>query len=319
MLETISESRVYRIVREIASGGMGTVYEAAQQGVEGFEKRVAIKVLNATLSSSRRFTDMFVREGKLVATLVHENIVQIYQLGEYNGEFYIVMELVHGLSLSDLLAHHKARKLSLPISLAVFIASRVARGLAYAHSKCNEFGEPLGIVHRDVGPKNILITTEGLAKLCDFGLAFVTNDPQAETARLLVGKLPYMPPEQALITPIDYRADIFSLGATLFEMLTGRLIRSGKTKDEFREKAKAGVIDWTPLEQLAEKLPPALDAIVRKCLAVDREQRYAKTEEAARDLEYFIYKDGYGPTIQTLEAYLRSHFPSLYEPRLRAS
>ncbi|MBU1432030.1 protein kinase, partial [Myxococcota bacterium] len=152
----INEKSAYRIVRKIAQGGMGTVCEAIHCGANGFEKRVAIKQLLPKLSDDQVFVSLFVTEAKLVANLVHENIIQIYQLNRYQGGYYIVMEYVHGLSLAEFIQRHKDKHLG--EELAVFIVSRIARGLAHAHSRRNAQGESLKIVHRDVCPNNTLIT-----------------------------------------------------------------------------------------------------------------------------------------------------------------
>jgi serine/threonine protein kinase len=196
------------------------------------------------------------------------------------------------------------------MELCVFIASRVARGLSHAHSRLGRGGAPLNIVHRDVCPNNIMITTEGLPKLADFGIAIVSSDLMHEGQ--LMGKLGYMSPQQALRHPVDYRADMFSLGASLFEMITLKKIRTCDVEGDFEKLAKKGVVDW---DLLPKDLPDDIRVILEKCLAFDPDGRFQSSSELAKSLEYFIYKDGYGPTIQTLEAYLRSQMPYLYNIR----
>jgi serine/threonine protein kinase len=306
---TIDDSIRLEIIRKIADGGMGTVYEARQIGVEGFEKTVAIKTMLAPLARPE-YAARFIAEAKLVANLVHENIVQIYQLGKTAAGYYIVMEYVRGLDLTHFILRHRTQDRTLPVELAVHIASRVARGLAYAHKRMDADGVPLEIVHRDVCPSNILITTEGLSKLADFGVAKVTRNLMLGDDSI-VGKMRYMAPEQALGGPVDFRADIFSLGAVLFEMLTFKPIRSedGVIDGEQAARVVARPIPW---RELPAALPKDLAAILKKMLAADPAKRYQDTNQAAYDLEYFIYGDGYGPTIQTLERYLREHFSYLY-------
>lgn len=311
MLKAIQDQTTYRIVRSIASGGMGAIYEAVQDGASGFQKTVAIKTLLPQLSDDGKFVAMFVQEAKLVADLVHENIVQIYQLGKSGEGYYIVMEFVHGLSLHDFIRFHGLTRQRLPQPLAVFIAARIARGLAYAHSRVDRQGRPLDIVHRDVCPNNILITAEGLPKLADFGIALVSSQGAGGERRSLVGKISYMAPEQANRQNVDFRADLYGLGAVLFELLSGKGIRDGKSEEAITAMACRGEVHW---QDLPPDLPPELAQILRRCLAIRPEERYAQTQQLARDLEYFIYKDGYGPTIQTLEAYLRQNFPYLYVP-----
>ncbi|MCM8536908.1 MAG: serine/threonine protein kinase [Lentisphaeraceae bacterium] len=311
-LKEIKGINHYKIVREIAEGGMGTVYEASQMGVQGFEKRVAVKTLLNELYEDERFIDMFIDEAKLVANLVHENIVQIYQLGKADFGYYIVMELVNGIPLHDLIDELNEKQKLMPVELAVFITSRIARALSYAHSRTDKFRFPLNIVHRDVCPNNILITTEGLPKLTDFGIAKARNNIMPANDQCLMGKLMYMPPEQALKKGTDHRGDIYALGIVLFELLSGHKGREGRTESETLELACQGCVDTDVLPELPETL---LD-ILFKAIQVDPDERFQTTEEMCTALEYFIYKDGYGPTIVTLEKYLRKEFTDLYHSKV---
>ena len=303
-----------RIVRTIASGGMGTVSEAIQYGAGGFEKRVAVKEILPDACDEKSFVDMFIAEAKLVANLVHENIVQIYQLGQLESTYYIMMEYVNGLPLAEFIDLHRGKGPSgidrvIPPELAIFIVSRIARGLAYAHSRTDHKGNPLNIVHRDVCPKNIMITTEGLPKLGDFGVASAEHlqmDPQGKHA---VGKFSYMSPEQAASTDVDHRSDIFSLGLVLLEMLTLQRSRS-KWSENLMIAAVNGWVDW---EALPRRTPRRLRNLLQQMLAVEPKKRFQSTDELAHDLEYYIYGKGYGPTVVTLEKYLRSVAPDIYK------
>jgi len=295
------------IIGEIAEGGMGAVYKARQKGIEGFEKIVAVKTLLSGLAGDEKFISMFISEAKLVANLVHENIVQIYQLGRCEDTYYFVLEYVDGISLYGLLDFLNHIKQRLPVELSVFIASRIARGLAYAHTRHDSLGNPLNIVHCDICPNNILINTEGLPKLTDFGIAKAAN---LAADRSLSGKIPFMAPEQAWNGELDHRADIYSLGVVLFNMLAGRSPRNLKSDfDIMLEEARSGHVDWAALP---EGLPSELCSILNKMLAPKAEDRYPETQALARELEYFIYKDGYGPTIVTLADYLRKQLPYLF-------
>ncbi len=314
MLQAIKDVYTYRISRKIADGGMGSVYEAIQDGVNGFQKVVAVKTLLPKLCDNRRYVEMFVQEAKLVANLVHENIVQIFQLGKMPEGYYIVMEYVNGLSLHEFIRFHNTVKGGPPpVQLVVFIISRIARGLAYAHSRTDNFGRPLNIVHRDVCPNNIMITTEGLPKLTDFGIAIVSSDLLQGTQGLM-GKLTYMSPQQANREPVDFKADIFALGATFFELLTGERIRRSANETEYIEHARKGHVDWN---RLPKEVPKDVRAVLKRCLQYDPDKRYEETVTLAKELEYIIYKDGYGPTIQTLEDYLRKEMPYLYRMQNR--
>jgi eukaryotic-like serine/threonine-protein kinase len=170
-LFSIRGEQRYEVVRKVFEGGMGIVYEAEQHGARNFVKRVAIKVIRQNFATQREFIENFIGEAKLVADLIHTNIVQTYQLGELNGIYYIAMEYINGVNLEQFMEQLEDRKKRLPLELAVFIASRVCRGLAYAHAKAAKNGKPLGIVHRDVSLKNIMIAFEGDVKLTDFGVA----------------------------------------------------------------------------------------------------------------------------------------------------
>lgn len=307
-MNKILDNVEFEIIDLIAEGGMGAVYKAYQKGVEGFKKTVAIKTLLAAYSADQKFIEMFKDEAHLVANLVHENIVQIYQLGKFDDNYYFVLEYVDGVSLHEFQAFHSKLYVNMPQNLAVFITSRIARGLAYAHSRCDSDGNPLKIVHCDVCPNNVLITTEGLPKLTDFGIAKAAN---MASNSLVSGKLPFMSPEQANGKEVDFRSDIYSLGVVLFNLLCGDYTRDVKASlDEIFTQAKENFIAWHKLAH--EDIDEDLLNILRKMLATDPNDRYQKTDELARELEYYIYKDGYGPTIVTLSNYMRQQMPYLY-------
>ncbi len=309
---TLEDFFQFTVTRKIAEGGMGAVYEAQEIGAEGFEKTVAIKTMLSKLNR-KEFSQLFIAEAKLVANLVHENIVQIYQLGRMPSGYYIVMEYVNGISLANFISYHRIMKLAIPEALAVFIVSRIARGLAYAHKRRDKDGNALDIVHRDVCPNNILVTTEGLPKLADFGVAKVAKSALLGDG-LIVGKLLYMAPEQAQKKHVDYRADIFSLGAVFFELLSCEPIREVGSDTTISHAHKI-TQDEIPWKHLPSSIHKDVLSILRKMLALDCKDRYQDTDTLAHALEYFIYRDGYGPTIQTLEHYLREHFSFLYSLR----
>jgi serine/threonine protein kinase len=308
-MEDFSDKFNFKIVHKIADGGMGAVFKALQKGVEGFEKTVAIKTLLEPLTADPRFVEMFIAEAKLVSNLVHENIVQIYQLGKQGGSYYFVLEYVNGVSLHTLLEFHRKLYVQLPLSLSVYIASRVARGLAYAHTRTDNYGRPLNIAHCDVCPSNILITTEGLPKLTDFGIARAANLASFST---MSGKLPFMSPEQASKGAVDHRSDIYSLGIVLFNMLSGTTTRAlDKGPKDVLRQARENYIDWS---KLPEEVDADLRSILQRMLAGNPDDRYQRTPDLGRDLEYYIYKDGYGPTIVTLSEYLKQQLPGLFQP-----
>ncbi|MCA8938238.1 MAG: serine/threonine protein kinase, partial [Planctomycetes bacterium] len=191
-MAVIKDTNTFQLVRKIAEGGMGAVYEARQLGAEGFEKTMAVKTILEEFSANDDFTDMFIGEAKLVADLIHQHIVQIYQLGKFHRHYYIAMEYINGVNLEEFIEKHQQFEKRIPTEFCVYIASRVARALEYAHKKRNRHGELLGIVHRDVSPKNIMIEAEGVVKLTDFGIAKARNIMKDKEGDVLMGKVQYM-------------------------------------------------------------------------------------------------------------------------------
>ncbi len=308
-LFTIQNEFRYDIVRKIFEGGMGVVYEAEQRGARDFVKRVAIKVVRANYASQKTFIENFIGEAKLVADLIHTNIVQTYQLGEANGVYFIAMELIRGVNLEQFAQQLADKRRVLPKELAVFITSRVARGLAYAHAKTDKDGRPLGIVHRDVSFKNIMIAFEGDVKLTDFGIAKARGFLIDQEGEIVAGKADYMSPEQADFQITDKRSDLFSAGVVLAHLLLGRNIFKGATADESRQRVlNQPIPDFRTLD---ERVDDRLNEILHRCLARDLSQRYPTADELMYDLEYYIYRDGYGPTNETLGKFIRELFGQL--------
>src|SRR5213596_1183755 len=236
VLFTIRSDFRYDIVRKIYEGGMGIVYEAEQHGARGFVKRIAIKVIRQNYANQKQFIDNFIGEAKLVADLIHTNIVQTYHLGETRGVYFIAMELIRGVNLEQFAQQLTDMRRVLPKELAVFIVSRVARGLAYAHAKTDKDGKPLGIVHRDVSFKNIMIAFEGDVKLTDFGIAKARGFLVDNEGEVVAGKADYMSPEQANFQITDKRSDLFSVGVVLAHLLLGRNVFKGENTDESRDR-----------------------------------------------------------------------------------
>jgi serine/threonine-protein kinase len=302
-----------KILRKIADGGMGSVYLADWRGSAGFSKTVAVKVIKPEKLHDERGIEMFTEEAKLVADLVHPNICQVYTLERHKGEFFIVMEYIHGLGLDRLSKAHSDKSLVLPIEYSAFIASRVCRGLDYAHKKHGRDGKPLGIVHRDVTPGNILVAWCGSIELGDFGIAkAVTNRALAEK-RVLTGKLNYMSPEQSRAEPVDARSDIYSLGLCLHEILTGQPVYNAKTIKELYEQQKRGIRE--PL-MLNEHVPKELSNICMKALKLEPDARFGSAKEFGDQLEYFMYRDKWGPTNEKLANYLHEFFPEINRDRI---
>ncbi len=313
-LQSITSNTEYRLLREISHGGMGCVYEAEQYGVEGFVKRVAIKTIQEKYLNNPEFVSRFISEAKLVANLVHPNIVQIYQLDKYAGGYYFAMEYIEGITSSQLLALHQNIGIKIPIDFTTFIISRIARGLEYAHNFRGSNGELLDIVHRDVCPKNIMITSEGEGKLTDFGIAKTRDIGSVNEGELLLGKVQYMSPEQAQLKQTDRRSDIFSLGVVYYELLTG--ISPFKADSSVASLSKVRRGQLPPITDLRPDLPEQLLDILNRMLARDPADRYNDTGELSTDLEVLMYQHGYGPTIKKLSQYLKKVFPDFTTRRI---
>jgi serine/threonine-protein kinase len=305
-LFTIQSEVRYEIVRKIFEGGMGIVYEAEQHGARNFVKRVAMKVIRQNYANQKQFIENFIGEAKLVADLIHTNIVQTYQLGEARGLYFICMELIHGVNLEQFAQQLSAKQRVLPVELAVFIASRVARGLAYAHAKTDEAGKTLGIVHRDVSSKNIMIAFAGDVKLTDFGIAKAQGFLQDNEGEVVAGKADYMSPEQADFQITDKRSDLFSTGVVLGNLLLGYNIFKGATAEESRERIMS--LPLPNFSQLNPRIDARLNEILHRILSRDLAKRYATADELLYDLEYFIYHKGYGPTNETLGKFIQELF-----------
>jgi eukaryotic-like serine/threonine-protein kinase len=276
---------------------MAEVFKAKSFGVEGFEKILVIKRILPELARSTRFSDLFVHEAKLAVRLSHANIVQVFDLGmvEQTGgpTYFIAMEYVAGLDLATLLARCRDLKISLPPGMCVYIAAEVAKGLDHAHRRRDEQMRPLGIVHRDVSPQNILISWEGEVKVADFGIAKARDSLEEEgeaPSGLLHGKYPYMSPEQARGELVDARSDIFSLGTVLYEMLTGTNPFRAPTAFETLRRVRVG--EYPPLEALRDELPKGLGALLEKALLVAPEARYTDAGRMYESLLAHLYASG---------------------------
>ena len=219
----------YELKAKIAQGGMAEVFLALQRGPGGFEKMVAIKQLLPELVEEPGFVEMFLDEARIVASLSHPNICQIYELGEEGGRHYIAMEYLSGPTLSRLWKKSLREGLPLAPPLVAYVVARAAEGLAHAHERAAPDGRSLEIVHRDVSPQNILVTYDGQVKLVDFGIARAATRQSRTGTGVIKGKLSYMSPEQLQGQPLDGKSDVFALGVVLHEMLTGRPLFRGET------------------------------------------------------------------------------------------
>ena len=305
-LFTIQNEFRYEVVRKLYEGGMGIVYEAEQHGARDFVKRVAIKVIRQNYATQKQFIDNLIVEAKLVADLIHTNIVQTYHLGEAGSVFFIAMELIRGVNLEQFSEQLELCRRTLPSQLAVFIVSRVARGLAYAHGKTDKDGKPLGIVHRDVSFKNVMIAYEGDVKLTDFGIAKARGFLVDNEGEIVAGKADYMSPVQANFQVTDKRSDLFSAGVVLAHLLLGKNVFKAPSAEESRKRMMHMPIP--DFRTLNPGIDDRLDQILQRALARDVDKRYPNADELLYDLEHYIYHSGYGPTNETLGKYMRELF-----------
>jgi serine/threonine protein kinase len=310
----------YELTRKIAEGGMGIVYEATQRGAGNFRKIVAVKLIREEYSTIPEFQKNFIGEARLVADLIHTNIVQTYHLGQVGGQYFMVMEFVRGVHLENVLDRHRALKKPIPVDLAAFIISRVARGLAYAHTKRDSEGRHLNIVHRDIGPKNVLLAYEGDVKLTDFGIAKALDLMYNEEGKVIAGKDEYLSPEQASYAVTDARADLFPLGIVLTELLLGRNIF--RSADRLESRRNILTLPIPRFSTLRPEIDTRLEAIIQKALQRDRDKRYQSAGEMLTDLEVYLYSDRYGPTNEKLGVYLKElmeyHEPGVTPTSLRS-
>ncbi|MGZ8867740.1 MAG: TonB family protein [Thermoanaerobaculia bacterium] len=292
----------YVLLEKIATGGMAEVWKARKRGEEGFQKIVAIKKILPHLSDNQEFIEMFIDEAKLAAQLNHNNIIHIYDLGKIGSSYYLAMEYVDGNDLKTLIKRGQDKDHPLGVELGLFIASRLAAALDYAHRKRDFSQVEMGLVHRDVSPQNVLISQDGDVKLCDFGIAKAASKASHTQAGALKGKLQYMSPEQASGKNIDRRSDIFAVAAVLFEMLTGRKLFSGESEMSILEQVREARV--TPPSQWNDEVTPEIDAIVAKGLQKNPDDRYQTAAEMAKDIEAVLYTLRPTPTSADLAIYM---------------
>jgi len=302
----------FRVLKKIASGGMGSVYLAEQLGAKAFQKTVAIKTIRRDLLKDSQSIHLFVDEAKLVADLIHENILQVYQMENMAGAYFVVMEYVHGKNLEHILQRHQKVNQRLPVDMSAFIASRVCRALHYAHGKKDRTGKPLSIVHRDVTPSNVMVDYGGVVKLADFGIAKALTMNTPDEQNVLMGKYPYMSPEQIKYKGTDARSDIYSLGLILYEMLCGKRVFRTNDRKEILNRMENFRIK--SIRAVNPDVPQQLDAIVMRALEKRTDDRYQSAWKMGKDLEFYMYHDRYGPTNEKLAEYIAKIFPEAKQP-----
>ncbi|MDZ7816805.1 MAG: serine/threonine-protein kinase [Planctomycetota bacterium] len=294
------------MLRKIVEGGMGSIYLAEQVFDNNVRKLVALKVVEVSCSSDE---DALRKEATIAASLRHESIVQLFGCGRHGDDMFIVLEFVHGADLFDFQRRHEHRNLRIPLEISVFIISRILRALHYAHTRRDEHDRPLGIVHSDVSPGNIMIDTYGFVKLTDFGVARWAKDAEEKEQKLPGGKFAYMSPEQAGGGAIDARTDIYCSGLVLYELLTGVPVFTASSRQQVLQQAREYRIK--PPSQLDKRVPPRLDEIVMTALEFSARDRFDSAMKFCVKLERYLYSGGYGPTTEKLGHYFRKLFEDI--------
>ena len=275
----------YVLLAPLARGGMAEVFLARADGIPGLDRLLVIKRILPALASETEFVRMFLDEARIAATLVHRHIVRVFEVDIADGQVFYVMEHLHGRDVASLLGRLAERGARLPLAAAIAIAAAVASGLHHAHERRSSDGAPLGIVHRDVAPSNVIVGFDGAVKLIDFGIAKAAGNLHRTQFGLFKGKLPYASPEQCRCEPIDRRSDVFSLGVVLYELTTGERPFAAETEAELLRLVSDAV--FAPPRSRDPAYPAALEAIVLRALAADPAQRYATARELQRDLAAF--------------------------------
>ncbi|APR85161.1 serine/threonine protein kinase [Minicystis rosea] len=273
----------YVMHEPIAAGGMATVHLGRMHGAAGFAVTVAIKRLLPEHAGVRRFVEMFLDEARIAARVRHPNVVPVFDLVIEDEEVFLVMDYVHGVTLAELLRKAREQGQTLPPRVATSIVCDALEGLHAAHRATGEEGNPLGLVHRDVSPQNILVGADGVARVLDFGVARAAGRVQASTDGALKGKIQYMAPEQLAANLTSPASDIYSTAIVLWEALTGQRPFTGATEIELVGHKLADEI--APPSRFVPGLPPALDAVVRRATATIPEARFATAREMCVALE----------------------------------
>lgn len=296
----------YILLDRINVGGMAEVFRGKQVGVEGFTKMVALKRILPNISADQDFIDMFIDEAKLAVAMQHANIVQIYDLGQVDETYYIAMEYIPGVDVRTIWDRARRRNRLLPIAMSCYLMQRVCEGLDFAHRKKDDFGQDIGLVHRDVSPQNVLVSFEGEAKVVDFGIAKAKNKISKTQAGILKGKFGYMSPEQVRGIELDNRSDIFACGAVLYELLVGERLFLGES--DFSTLEKVRNVEFVPPSQLNKNLSPQVERIVMKCLQKNRDDRYRYCSEVAEDLQRYLFASNQPFQRTDLQRYMKQHF-----------
>ncbi len=299
----------YQLLDRIAVGGMAELFRAKLTGAQGFEKLIAIKKILPNLLAEENLVTSFIDEAKLAALLHHENIIQIYDFGSMDGQYFIAMEYLFGKDLRTITRTARKKDMALGMENILYIISRICAGLDYSHNLKDLQGKPLNIIHRDINPQNILITYEGQAKIIDFGIAKAASHNNHTRENLIKGKLAYMSPEQANGQQVDHRSDIFSTGIILYELLAARRMFTGETMHVLSLVREA---QYDPPDEVIPDLPSKLNSILQQALAKDPDDRYQSAGEMLADIEALMLDLSLHPNTRSFAGYMKELFEEEY-------
>ncbi len=297
----------YELVHALGQGGMGEVYLAKLTGAAGFEKFCVVKSILPHLGADRDFVDRFHHEAKILVQLNHSNIAQVYDMGEADGTLFMALEYVPGVDLSLVQERSRTVASPIPVPIALYVGQKMAEALGYAHRKVGPDGAPLGLVHRDVSPQNVMVSYEGDVKVIDFGLAKSAARSKKTMPSTMLGKLGYMSPEQARAEKVDYRSDIFSCGLVVWELLAGRPFFVAETIGEM--VAAMTNPHPIPLPGVRPDVPDEIDQVVQKAIAIDPSQRWARADDFARSLNEQLVRFGTSVGAEEVGTFVRSMCP----------
>ncbi|MEZ4461126.1 MAG: serine/threonine-protein kinase [bacterium] len=276
----------YCLLERVSVGGMAEVFRAKPLNAPNFNGYLALKRILPHLAEDDEFIMMFVDEAKLTVQLNHPNIVKIYELGQFQASYYILMEFIAGKDLLTLQKRVRKRREVIGVNRSVYIAREIARGLHHAHQQVDANGVPLNIIHRDVSPQNVLVDYLGQIKVIDFGIAKAAVQSTRTQVGVLKGKMGYMSPEQVMGNPLDPRSDVFAIGTVLWEMLTNKRLFNADNEFETMQLVKSARVD--PPSTANDEIPPDLDAIVLRALTADRNDRYPSALAFAEALDGWL-------------------------------
>jgi len=280
----------YRVVEKIAHGGMAEIFLALQRGAQGFEKPVVLKRILPSLAADPKFVRMLVDEAHIASTLNHSNLVQVLDLGRSaEDQYFLVLEFVDGWSLEQVRRRALKARMKMPLPVALYITGALCRALAYVHTRSRN-GRPLGIVHRDVSPQNVLISREGEVKLADFGIAKAVDRRERSATGVIKGKFAYMSPEQALGQELDARSDLFSVGTLLYLLTTGKKPFDAPNDVDVLMKVRKGRYDKP--SEIVKDFNEDVERFIARALRPALSKRWQSAEQMAKRIDVLLVKLG---------------------------